>query len=741
MAVKFANRVKVNTSSTGAGQITLGSAVNGFQSFADGGIVDGDEVRYTIIDGDSWEVGTGTYTASGTTMSRTLIESSTGSLLSLSGSNVEVFITMAAVDIDNLAARSLDHYYYTATASQTVFSGADDNSNTLSFLDGNIIVYLNGVILEETNDYTTSGGNTVTLTTGATVDDELNIIVFKHFTLADTVPTSGGAFTGNVDFGAGIDVTGTVTADGLTVDGSPVRFNSTAPMLHFMETGVTDSNHRIRQNAGNLYFQKLSDDEATSTNRMLIDGGTGDISFYEDTGTTAKFFWDASAERLGIGTSSPDRPLHVTRGDGTGTVVKVGNTGTSAATIEFNDTGTTDTVSIGSVGNDLTLKSDDGDISLNTTGDPATASLYVERGGNVGIGTTSPNDKVDISGSTGDGYRLTDGTHTGVFRSISGGTIVKTTTNHALMLGTNDTERMRIDSSGNVGIGDSNPYTWSSVQPSLNLRGTSASFPNRSGALIFKSQAGTHMTVMDFETGNDLRWYQSSDSGSSWSERMRLDSSGNLLVGKTSTGLANQGAEFSSTGQVKGTAPNQVVGYFNRTSSDGDILEFRKNNSTVGSIGAKSGGLFIGGALGSDAYLFMGNNVIKAADSTGSGRHNAISLGDTYSSFKDLYLSGTANAANFNTTSDATLKTNVETLTGSLDAVKALRGVSYNWVDSGNSEVGVIAQEVEAVIPDVVSTNDQGIKSVKYGNLVGVLIEAIKEQQDRIEALEAKLNS
>ena len=67
--------------------------------------------------------------------------------------------------------------------------------------------------------------------------------------------------------------------------------------------------------------------------------------------------------------------------------------------------------------------------------------------------------------------------------------------------------------------------------------------------------------------------------------------------------------------------------------------------------------------------------------------------------------------------------------------------MSYNWVDSGNSEVGVIAQEVEAVIPDVVSTNDQGIKSVKYGNLVGVLIEAIKEQQDRIEALEAKLNS
>jgi len=105
------------------------------------------------------------------------------------------------------------------------------------------------------------------------------------------------------------------------------------------------------------------------------------------------------------------------------------------------------------------------------------------------------------------------------------------------------------------------------------------------------------------------------------------------------------------------------------------------------------------------------------------------------------YFSGTVNAANFNTTSDATLKTNVETLTGSLDAVKALRGVSFDWIDSGNSEVGVIAQEVEAIIPDVVSTNDQGIKSVKYGNLVGVLIEAIKEQQAQIDELKAQLNS
>ena len=100
-----------------------------------------------------------------------------------------------------------------------------------------------------------------------------------------------------------------------------------------------------------------------------------------------------------------------------------------------------------------------------------------------------------------------------------------------------------------------------------------------------------------------------------------------------------------------------------------------------------------------------------------------------------LNASGDIQAVNFNSTSDESLKENVQTITNALDKVDSLRGVNFDWIDSGKAATGVIAQEIETILPEVVTEDEDGIKHVAYGNVVGVLIEAIKELKAEIEDL------
>ena len=88
-----------------------------------------------------------------------------------------------------------------------------------------------------------------------------------------------------------------------------------------------------------------------------------------------------------------------------------------------------------------------------------------------------------------------------------------------------------------------------------------------------------------------------------------------------------------------------------------------------------------------------------------------------------------------NSISDVRTKENIITVEGGLDLVSQLRGVWYNKIDHEDRKVGVIAQEVEEVLPEVVNTDGDGMKSVDYGKMVGVLIEAIKELKQEIEEL------
>ena len=168
-----------------------------------------------------------------------------------------------------------------------------------------------------------------------------------------------------------------------------------------------------------------------------------------------------------------------------------------------------------------------------------------------------------------------------------------------------------------------------------------------------------------------------------------------------------------------------------------------------GSIGAANQLNFSDGTttgeidLASETLLFIGGTNVNVEVDAADGNELTINLDD------DVTLSGNLDAASanitgivtandFNSTSDIRKKDNIAEIEGAVEKVQALRGVTFDWKDGSGSSAGVIAQEVEAVLPSLVKENEDH-KTVVYNGLIGLLVQAVKEQQAQIDELRAKL--
>lgn len=169
--VKLVNRAKVTTLTTGTGTLTLGPAVDGFQSFAAAGVSSGDQVRYVIEDGDAWEIGLGSYSSAGPSLSRNPSESSAGgAVIALSGEAL-VYITAAAHDIirpgDNVSSLINDVGYTANTGTVTsvaAVAGSGISISGASITGAGTIIIANTAPHQATNLSLTGTGNARILT-------------------------------------------------------------------------------------------------------------------------------------------------------------------------------------------------------------------------------------------------------------------------------------------------------------------------------------------------------------------------------------------------------------------------------------------------------------------------------------------------------------------------------------------------------------------------------------------------
>jgi hypothetical protein len=539
----------------------------------------------------------------------------------------------------------------------------------------------------------------------------------------------------------GIDVTGTVTADGLTVDGEitgPNSNNLTVRSKYSATIDIDSDNNQTDRN-----FQVIHD----GSKLILKAEESGDISFYEATGTTPKFFWDASAEHLYVGDRTTGIPtvvtgaglmvtgtsptgvdggqlviksseLSATAGNGGGIVFDnyngAGNrvfgaiqvlkenstSGNNDSFMRFttrsNSGGLAERMRIDSSGNvGIGTSSPTTDTGTNldvfTSNGGGAARLHIEHGlgkkwrlfsdslgsfgvknqtddltamlidssGNVGIGTSSPSAsyKLHVAGSIivdSSSILNLNGTSTAANPQLllgQGGVGIFRPASDVMGFSTNDTERMRIDSSGNVGIGTSSPSSFYAGAKNLVVGSGSA----ENGITIYSGTASDgNIYFADGTVGADAyRGFMEYSHASNYfrigvngSEAMRIDSSGNLLVGTTSTTiqLSSSLEGFSyANGFVTSSRSEGVTAYFNRLTSDGDIAVFRKDGTTVGSIGSRGGlGLVVDSRNSYDLALSVNSTVSTYVSSNKiySATDNFSDLGSLTNRFKNLYLSG-----------------------------------------------------------------------------------------------------
>jgi len=351
---------------------------------------------------------------------------------------------------------------------------------------------------------------------------------------------------------------------------------------------------------------------------------------------------------------------------------------------------------------------------------------------------------------------------------------------------------MRVNDTG-VGVGTDSPTRALSV------------FGDTAGVISITSNSTDGISSLAFgDTADDnagrVNYLNASDDMlfyTATAERMRI-SSGNLLVGKTSTTFSVVGVENRADGRITSTRSGNTNLLLNRLSSDGDIVQFYKDGTQVGSIGVVSADrMYFSTADGLGLQLDKDNSRIVPVGADGSTFNNNVSLGSSGLEFKNLYLSGNAthgttpsssaagvfteavgrttyssgsgtggfsnlkfingngtvgtvttsgSATAYNTSSDYRLKENVVAMSGATERLKQLKPSRFNFIADADTTVdGFLAHEVQDIVPEAISGTKDAVdedgnpeyQGIDQSKLVPLLVATIQELEARITQLES----
>jgi hypothetical protein len=724
------------------GVVTLASSV---LTTADinGGTIDGTTLGATTPASVAATTGTfsGAVTATGTSVFASL---------DISGDiDVDGTANLDVVDIDG----AVDFASTTAHAGNATFA---DNAKAIFGAGSDLEIYHDGT----NNRLTFASANTYIQTDGTIHFTDIGNSE-KHFTINDNGAVD--LYYDNVKklatTATGIDVTGTVTADGVSVTADSITANAQDGMtLEFTGGNGVISADRTGGNYAGMQL-KTTDGVAPRT-RINMDYN-GDVSFYEPTGTTAKFFWDASAEDLQIGSNLLN--------------LSGVSSGTTGARINANGGGM------------LRLASGGVD------------ALYVVDGGNVGIGLSSPTDygatvnTLEVKGASASGSGLVkvtgaDGVVSGaLYAGGSTSMVLSTQTNHALSFATNNTERMTLSAAGALTTTGAATFGGNVNSASLQVTGNDISASLGSAFEAFVAADVVYTGALDRLSGDyreqrqsasSYSWYTGVTTGGGTSLKMTLDASGNVGIGVVPEAwtagyralevggfsLLNTNGDFSST-FIQSNA------YYNgswKYKTTGLASQFVQTSGFSTWSRAVSGAADAALTWIEDMRLDVNGNFLvghtaqvlssKVLSQFSGATHNGIIINETAdtasTTFAAFSLSGTAigsitrvgatSAVAYNTTSDERLKSNIANSDPVLEKIMQVQVRQYDWTEGNlHQDYGFIAQELAPVLSGIVTEGKEeaDMWQLDYSRLTPALLKAIQEQQAIIESLTARIEA